>query len=115
MDKSTHTPLYDAFRAKLKALRVAAKLTQRQLAARLGREHSFVARMEIGDRRLDVVEFYWVCRALGYDPNAIWLELASQFAKLEARKAGRPGYGKAGALRRGGRGPRRLRKRKSST
>jgi DNA-binding XRE family transcriptional regulator len=62
--QSLLTPHYDAFRAKLVAMREAAGLTQRELAAKLGRERSFVSRIELGERRLDVVEFYWVCRAV---------------------------------------------------
>ena len=53
-------------------MRKAAGLTQRQLAKRLKREHSFVSRIELGERRLDVVEFYWVCRACDQDPKSIY-------------------------------------------
>ena len=87
MEKSTHTPLYDLFRARLVKMRKAAKLTQRQLAERLGREHSFVARIEIGDRRLDVVEFFWVCRACGHDALDVASELMKAFAKAEEKKS----------------------------
>ena len=71
MDKSVFTSLYDRFREKLVGMRKDAGLTQRQLAERLGRERSFVARLEMGERRLDVVEFYWVCRACGADPEVM--------------------------------------------
>ena len=57
-----------AFRAELIAMRKQAGLTQRQLAKRLGREHSFVGRIELGERRVDVLEFFWICRACGFDP-----------------------------------------------
>lgn len=50
------------------ALRTKAGLTQRQLAERLHRERSLVGRLELGERRLDVVEFFWLCRACGADP-----------------------------------------------
>ena len=79
MEKSTHTPLYAAVRKKLIEMRKAAGLTHRQLAERLGREHSFVWRMETGERRLDVVEFYWVCKALGQDPKKVYAELVAKF------------------------------------
>lgn len=69
MDKSLHSPLYEEFRRRLVEMRKAAGFTQRELASKLGREHSFVARIELGERRLDVVEFYWVCQALGADPR----------------------------------------------
>lgn len=42
----------------LLAMRQKAGLTQRDLAKKLGREHSFVWRIEAGERRLDVIEFY---------------------------------------------------------
>src|SRR5436190_21603151 len=50
------------------AMRKRAGLTQRQLAAKIGRELSFVSRIEKGQRRLDLLEFNWVCRACGTDP-----------------------------------------------
>ena len=49
-------------------MRVAAKLTQAHLAARLDRPQSFVAKYEGGERRLDVIEFMEVAEAIGVDP-----------------------------------------------
>ena len=86
MEKSTHTPLYDAFRAKLVAMRKASQMTQRDLAKKLGREHSFVGRIELGDRRVDIVEFFWICRACGQDPAKVTVELMREFAKLDSGK-----------------------------
>jgi transcriptional regulator with XRE-family HTH domain len=48
--------------------REAAGLTQAQLAARLGEYQSFVARLESGQRRVDVVEFLNLAEILGFDP-----------------------------------------------
>lgn len=48
-------------------MRKAAGLTQRQLAQRLGREQNFVARVETGQRRLDVIELATIYRACGVD------------------------------------------------
>jgi transcriptional regulator with XRE-family HTH domain len=45
-------------------------MTQAALAARLNRPQSFVSKYERGERRLDVVEFGEVARALGIDPLA---------------------------------------------
>ncbi len=50
------------------ALRTKAGLTQRQLAQKLQRERSFIGRLELGERRLDVVEFFWLCRACKANP-----------------------------------------------
>ena len=46
--------------------RKAAGLTQRELADRLHKPQSFVAKYEGGERRIDVVEFLTVCQAIGW-------------------------------------------------
>ena len=55
--------------------RVAAGLTQVELAARLRRPQSFVSKYEGGERRLDVVEFVEVTQAIGCDPAGIIVAL----------------------------------------
>jgi predicted transcriptional regulator len=42
--------------------RKTADLTQHELAKRLRRPQSFVAKYEGGERRIDVVEFVTICR-----------------------------------------------------
>jgi transcriptional regulator with XRE-family HTH domain len=49
--------------------REAAGMTQADLANRLGEYQSFVARLESGQRRIDVVEFLDIAEALGFDPT----------------------------------------------
>ncbi|MBI3272189.1 MAG: helix-turn-helix transcriptional regulator [Planctomycetes bacterium] len=88
MDKSTFSPLYEAVRAKLRELRRTARLSQRQLAVRLGRERSFVARIELGERRVDLVEFHWICGACGQSEVLAVAELVKSFAKLEGPSRG---------------------------
>ena len=44
-------------------------MTQADLAARLGEYQSFVARLESGQRRIDVVEFLELADAVGLDPT----------------------------------------------
>ena len=88
MEKSTHSPHYSAVREKLLELRKQAGLTHRQLAERLGREHSFVWRVEQGERRLDLVEFHWYCAALGCDGKAIYGLLAERFEEADRRNPG---------------------------
>jgi transcriptional regulator with XRE-family HTH domain len=48
--------------------REATGLTQAELAERLGEYQSFVARLESGQRRVDVVEFIRLAEILGFDP-----------------------------------------------
>lgn len=49
-------------------MRADAGLTQRDLAERLKMHNTMIHRSEIGDRRIDPVEFVAWCRACGADP-----------------------------------------------
>lgn len=49
--------------------REEAGLTQAALAQKLGEYQSFVARLESGQRRVDVVEFLNLARVLEFDPT----------------------------------------------
>jgi len=69
--KSTHTPQYRALLDHLIAARKASGLSQADLAARLGRPQSFVAKIEVGERRIDVIEFLEFVRILGVSPASI--------------------------------------------
>lgn len=40
-------------------------MTQEELARRLNRSQSFVTKAETGDRRLDIAQLVFICRALG--------------------------------------------------
>ena len=71
MAKSLHTPEYEHFRLLLVTAREKAGLTQAEVAQRMGRPQSFVAKYEGGERRLDVLEFIQVCAALGIDPHLV--------------------------------------------
>lgn len=53
-----------------------AGLTQRQLAQRLGRAHTLIAKVELGERRLDVIEFIDLARALRVDPIELFARVA---------------------------------------
>lgn len=62
---------YAALRLVLVDARNAAGLTQRELAAKLNRAHTFVAKVELGERRIDVVEFIELARALRMEPTEL--------------------------------------------
>jgi transcriptional regulator with XRE-family HTH domain len=66
--KTIHTQRHRELCDQLRARRKAAGLTQTVVAERLGKPPSFVAKYEAGDRRLDVLEFLDVARAIGFDP-----------------------------------------------
>jgi transcriptional regulator with XRE-family HTH domain len=44
-------------------------ITQEELARRLGLHKQFVSRVELGERRLDVIEFLDYSEALGLNPK----------------------------------------------
>lgn len=71
---------YKRFYELLVEVRKAADLTQAELAERLGRPQSFVSKFERGERRLDVIEFAVVAKALGVDPVKV---LAKFYASFE--------------------------------
>jgi transcriptional regulator with XRE-family HTH domain len=56
------------FRELLVGVRKAAGLTQAELSQKLNRPQSFVSKYERGERRLDVIEFGEVAKALSVDP-----------------------------------------------
>lgn len=64
-----HHASYRRLRVQMKAMRNHAELTQRALAAKLKKPHSYVAKVEHGDRRIDPVEFVKWCKACGFDPS----------------------------------------------
>lgn len=91
MEKSTHTTEYDLVRAELKAAREGAQLSQRALAARLGVPHSWVAKVEVGERRIDVVELCWLLGACGKHAPLVLAELGKKIVAVQARRQGRKG------------------------
>jgi len=68
MQKTIYCDEYDNLLRWLKEKRLEGKLTMRQLAVRLDVHHSWVGRVELGERRLDVMEFVRYCNALEANP-----------------------------------------------
>ena len=73
--RSQHKPAYRKLCIALRAMRTAAGLTQRELGTKLKMHGTMVHRSEIGDRRIDPVEFAAWCRACGADPSVLIREL----------------------------------------
>ncbi|MEB3830529.1 helix-turn-helix domain-containing protein [Phormidium sp. CCY1219] len=75
MSKSVFTEKYTKFRRLLIQMRQANELTQVQVAQKLQKPQSFVSKYERGERRLDVVEFLEVSKALGVSPHELLRQL----------------------------------------
>jgi transcriptional regulator with XRE-family HTH domain len=55
--------------------RKRAGITQRELAARLGKPQSSVSSYENGQHRVDVLEFLAILEALGANPRRVFSEI----------------------------------------
>lgn len=71
MKKTIHTPAHKVLVEKLVEARQAAGITQQELADKLGLVQSFVAKCEGGERRIDLIEFLTLAKALRADPELI--------------------------------------------
>jgi transcriptional regulator with XRE-family HTH domain len=64
--------------AALVEIREMAGVSQRELARRLDRAHSYVGRIETGDRRLDLPEFIEWCELLEADPVEVFQRIVKR-------------------------------------
>ena len=78
--KSVHSSDQATFCALIIKARKGAGLTQIDLAKRLKKPQSFIAKYEGGERRIDVVEFLAITRAMGADPIRILRDLMRKTA-----------------------------------
>ena len=80
MPKSVFTEAYASILARLIRLRGDKRVSQVELARRLGKTQQFVSKVEQGVRRIDPVEFYAIVKALDADPAALFAEVTDDFA-----------------------------------
>lgn len=67
--------------AVLVEARQASGLTQAELAAKVGKDQSFVSIIERGQRRVDVLEFVALARAMNADPTQLFERVAGRLSK----------------------------------
>ena len=77
MVKTLGSERHNSLIAILVEKREASGLTQTELAKKLGEYQSFVARLESGQRRVDVVEFLNLAEVLRFDPSSVIKELGN--------------------------------------
>jgi transcriptional regulator with XRE-family HTH domain len=87
-------PRYKSFRETLISARARTGLTQRDIATHVARPQSFVSKYELGERRLDVVEFIHVARALEMDPLKLFAAVVADQPALAQRAARRAAGGR---------------------
>ncbi|WP_312808460.1 helix-turn-helix domain-containing protein [Agrobacterium cavarae] len=76
MQKSLRSPRQQRLQSVLSAARKDRNLTQAELAERLNKPQSFVAKYENGERRIDVIEFLDITGALDIRPVEILDQLS---------------------------------------
>ncbi len=79
MQKTIHSRMSKLVSQKIVEMRKTAGYTQRDLAKKLGREHSFVARIEQGERRVDIVELFLICKTCDVSAQVLFSKLIDQF------------------------------------
>jgi transcriptional regulator with XRE-family HTH domain len=78
MRRSVHSRAYKVLCKRLVAARHSAELSQQQLAKKLGRHQSYVAKYEGGERRIDIIELAEIASILKLDLVAVVKEVSSE-------------------------------------
>jgi transcriptional regulator with XRE-family HTH domain len=86
MQKSLKSAEYARLIGLLVAVRHDAGIRQQALAKKLGKPQSFVAKYEGGERRIDLIEFAAIARALGADPLKLFRDFQAGKPLKPAKK-----------------------------
>ncbi|MCG8408655.1 MAG: helix-turn-helix domain-containing protein [Phycisphaerales bacterium] len=77
-----HSKAYGELRSTLRTIRREAGLTMEALAATFGRPHTFVSKVEAGERRIDPIEFCRWCDACNRKPQEVIKDVAKAAKRL---------------------------------
>ncbi len=86
MATTLRDPRYRSIVARLVALRKAAELNQRELAEALGKTQSYVAKVELHERRLDIIQLVEWLRALDVDERKFFSEMLKDIPAGKKRR-----------------------------
>jgi len=76
--KSMFCAEHETLRLVLRKERKKRKLTQEKVAAGCGWPQSVIAKIEQGERRIDVVEFMWLANAMNIKPEILFRKIMGQ-------------------------------------
>lgn len=80
--KTIHAKEYHIVIAMLRKLREQKQLTQKGLADKIGSDQTFISKIEIGERRVDIIELKYICEALD-------IELVQFIKQVESKIKGK--------------------------
>lgn len=86
MQKTLKSAEYSRLIDLLVAVRHSSGVRQQKLAAKLGKPQSFVAKYEGGERRIDLIEFVAIARALNVDPVKLFGDFVAGMPPLKAKR-----------------------------
>jgi transcriptional regulator with XRE-family HTH domain len=82
MVDTIRTKRHKALVRLITAQRKEAGILQTELAEKLGRSQTWVARLEGGGRRIDVIEFLALAEVIGFDPERVLRKLMKTETEL---------------------------------
>lgn len=85
--KSINSDEYQNFLECIISARKEANLTQQELAERLCKHQSFVSKYENRERRLDIVEFLQIARAIGIIPSEVLKKMEIKALSAKTRES----------------------------
>ena len=74
----------------LLAARTEAGLKQSDLASRVGRDQTFISLIERRQRRVDVVDYIALAKAMNLDPAALFADLLRRMSEGDGGREPRP-------------------------
>lgn len=96
MAKTLYRTENTVLRAMLRDAREQAGLTQVDVSKSIGKSQTFLSDVERGVRRLDVIELWEICQAMGVDLPGFVAQFEAELARrrsarpVRARSSGRP-------------------------
>lgn len=78
MSKSAFSDAHQILVEQLIAARRQSGMKQEELAALLGKDQSYISNIERGQRRVDVLEFIALARAIGLNPINLFADIVGE-------------------------------------